>query len=50
MQVKGIPDVARHASVTVTACEDADNFEYPKGLICAAEQGTAPGLKISAEE
>ena len=40
MQVKGIPDVARHASVTVTNCEDADNFEYPKGLICASEPGS----------
>ncbi|XP_023348752.1 serine protease 29 [Eurytemora carolleeae] len=39
VQVKGIPDVARHASVTVTNCEDADNFEYPKGLICASEPG-----------
>merc|ERR1711973_987449 len=39
VQVKGIPDVARHASVTVTDCLDADNFQYPAGLICAAERG-----------
>jgi len=37
--VKGIPDIARHASVTVTKCEDSDNFDYPKGLVCAAETG-----------
>jgi hypothetical protein len=39
IQVKGIPDVARHTSVTVVPCKDADNFEYPKGLLCAAEKG-----------
>jgi len=39
VQVKGIPDIARHTSVTTTACEDADNFDYPSGLICAAEIG-----------
>ena len=39
IQVKGIPDVARHTSVTVVPCQDADNFEYPKGLLCAAEKG-----------
>ena len=37
--MKGIPDVARHTSVTVVPCQDADNFEYPKGLLCAAEKG-----------
>jgi len=39
IQVKGIPDVARHAPVTVTECTDTDNFPYPQGLICAAEAG-----------
>ena len=39
VQVKGIPDVARHASVKITDCTDADNFDYPPGLICAAEKG-----------
>ena len=29
-QVKGIPDVARHAPVTVTECSDTDNFPYPE--------------------
>jgi hypothetical protein len=41
IQVKGIPDVARHTAVTVVPCQDADNFEYPKGLLCAAEKGCA---------
>jgi len=39
IQVKGIPDVAMHAPVTVTECSDTDNFPYPQGLICAAEDG-----------
>jgi len=39
IQVKGIPDVAMHAPVTVTECSDNDNFPYPEGLICAAEDG-----------
>ena len=28
--MKGIPDVARHAPVTVTECSDTDNFPYPE--------------------
>jgi len=39
IQVKGIPDVARHTSVFITACRDPDNFSYPRGLLCAAAQG-----------
>ena len=59
IQVKGIPDIARHTSVKVTdsdgmmimmmmmmmmmmkvtACRDNDNYDYPRGLICAAERG-----------
>ena len=39
IQVKGIPDIARHTDVTVTACKDSDNFDYPKGLLCASEKG-----------
>jgi len=39
IQVKGIPDIARHASVFITPCRDPDNFAYPKGLLCAAAQG-----------
>ena len=39
VQVKGIPDIARHTTVTVTPCKDADNFDYPPGLVCAAEDG-----------
>ena len=30
IKVKGIPDVARHAPVTVTECSDTDNFPYPE--------------------
>ena len=41
--MKGIPDIARHASVRVTACSDTDSFDYPQGLICAAEAGGAMG-------
>ena len=37
--MKGIPDIARHTSVIVTECKDDDNFDYPKGLICASESG-----------
>ena len=39
IQVKGIPDIARHTYVRVTQCEDEDNFAYPRGLICAADTG-----------
>jgi len=39
LNVKGIPDIARHTSVIVTECKDDDNFDYPKGLICASESG-----------
>ena len=37
--MKGIPDIARHTSVTVQACQDDDNYDYPRGLVCAAEAG-----------
>ena len=37
--MKGIPDIARHTSVKVVPCEDSDNFDYPKGLLCASERG-----------
>jgi len=39
IDVKGIPDIARHTSVIVKECKDDDNFDYPKGLICASESG-----------
>ena len=39
IQVKGIPDIARHTYVTVVNCEDSDQFDYPKGLLCASEAG-----------
>ena len=39
INVKGIPDIARHTSVIVKECKDDDNFDYPKGLICASESG-----------
>jgi len=39
IHVKGIPDIARHTSVTVVPCEDSDRFDYPRGLLCAAEKG-----------
>jgi len=39
LQVKGIPDIARHTYVKVTSCKDEDNFLYPNGLICAADSG-----------
>jgi len=39
LQVKGIPDIARHTYVKVTNCKDDDNFLYPNGLICAADSG-----------
>jgi secreted trypsin-like serine protease len=37
--VRGIPDIARHAAVTVTECRDLDSSRFPLGLICAAESG-----------
>jgi len=37
--VRGIPDIARHADVTVTECRDLDNSRFPMGLVCAAESG-----------
>jgi len=39
IQVKGIPDIARHTYVTVTQCQDNDNFPYPNGLLCASDTG-----------
>ena len=39
ISVRGIPDVARHADVTVTECRDLDNSRFPMGLVCAAEPG-----------
>ena len=46
IQVKGIPDIAQHTSVTVKKCVDDDNFDYPKGLICASDHGERTNEKI----
>ena len=38
--MKGIPDVARHAPVTVTECTDTDNFPYPQVFTIMQKVGT----------
>ena len=38
--MKGIPDVARHAPVTVTECTDTDNFPYPQVVTIMQKVGT----------
>ena len=36
-EVRGLQNTPRHVDVPVTRCSDPDNFNYPKGLICAGE-------------
>ena len=49
IQVKGIPDIARHTSVKVVPCQDSDNFDYPKGLLCASEKGEADRWQLELD-
>lgn len=37
--VKGLPQIANFVNVVQTRCTDADNFNYPPGLLCAATTG-----------
>jgi hypothetical protein len=39
IQIRGVEDIPRHVDVPIAVCDDPDPFKYPKGLLCAGEDG-----------